>query len=415
MNDIAKKIISETTLLQNFLRYVQVDTQADPKSETFPSSDKEKNLGRMLAAELTNLGVKDAAMDEWGYVYGRIPSNCESQHKVAFLAHMDVSPDAPGEGVKPLLHTNFDGQKVVYPDGRILTNKEAHGLSSCKGHTLITSDGTTLLGADDKAGIAAIMAFVEFVQKHPEIKHPEISICFTPDEEIGNGVAHIDVKKLDAHFGYTVDGHLPGEINYENFFAWGASVKISGRSHHPGDARGNMVNAIRFASEFVTRIPRHMTPETTMEREPFIHVHGMSGCVENASLNLILRAFTEADIAREKDIIQAIAQGLETEEPRLKITVECKEQYKNMQPIAEPHPCVQVLDTAIRSLGLSLQVKPIRGGTDGARLSYMGVPCPNIFTGGSNFHSISEWTSLENMAQASATLVALMAPILTLP
>lgn len=414
MNTLQSAIISETTLLERFLKYVKIDTQANPKSETFPSSEKEKDLGRALVTELRALGVKNAEMDEWGYVYARIASNCGSPNIVALLAHMDVAPDAPGEGVKPILHENFNGELLKYPNGMCLHANVTHGLSLCKGHTLITSDGSTLLGADDKAGVAAIMSFVEYLLKHPELQRPEISICFTPDEEIGAGVNHIDLKRLNADFGFTVDGHLPGEINYENFFAWGAVAQFAGRSHHPGDARGNMVNATRFAAEFVARIPRHMTPESTFKREPFIHATSISGSVEQASVSLILRAFSENEIAHEKCILDSIAKSQECEEPRLKVTLEFKEQYKNMRAVAEPHACVKALEKALISIGLTPQAKPIRGGTDGARLSFMGLPCPNIFTGGSNFHSIYEWTSLENMAQAAATLVALMPTVIAI-
>ncbi len=408
MNELVHSIIQQTTLLDRFLRYVKVDTQSDPKSDTFPSSEKEKDLARILAKELKELGVENAEMDSHGYVYARLTANCSSTRKVAFLAHIDVAPDVKGEGVKPMVHPNFNGQGIDYPNGEKLLASENHGLSNCKGHTLITSDGSTLLGADDKAGVAAIMSFVEFLKKNPEIQHPEISICFTPDEEVSAGVDHINTEQLNADFGYTVDGHLPGEYNFENFYAWGAAIKIQGHSHHPGDARGNMINAVRTASQIVARLPTHMLPETTMNYEPFIHAHSISGSVDSASVDLILRAFSEHDIEKEKDVVRAICNALQAEEPRLKLELNFNEQYKNMRPMAEAQPmCVDALKQAIASLGLNPVAAPIRGGTDGARLSYMGIPCPNIFTGGSNFHSTKEWTSVENMAYATATLIRL--------
>jgi tripeptide aminopeptidase len=409
MTPLCSKIINETSLLERFVRYVKIDTQAVPSSTTFPSSEKEKDLARILEKELHALGISNAQMDDHGYVYAHIPSNCGSSQKIAFLAHMDVAPDVCGEGVQPVVHPNFNGESITYSTGEILSASENHGLAACKGHTLITSDGTTLLGADDKAGVAAIMSFLEFVQKHPEIERPSISICFTPDEEIGAGVEHIDVKRIDANFAYTVDGHLPGEYNFENFFAWAAKISIQGHSHHPGDARGNMINAVRTAAQVVSRLPTHMLPETTQKYEPFIHATGISGSVDSATIHFILRAFSENHIEQEKQILEAICKNLEIEEPRLKINLEFKEQYKNMRSVTEKEPlCLDALKKAMTSIGLTPTAAPIRGGTDGARLSYMGLPCPNIFTGGSNFHSTKEWTSVENMAYAAATLVALL-------
>jgi tripeptide aminopeptidase len=406
MHSLATGIINETSLFDSFLRYVRVDTQAISGSRSFPSSPKEKDLSKLLVQELHALGVTNARMDDYGYVYASLPSNCANQTRIGFLAHIDVAPGVPGEGVEPVVHARCDGKMLTLPKGDPITVAESPVLAEYAGQTVITSDGSTLLGADDKAGVAAIMAFVQYLIKHPEQKHPTINLCFTPDEEIGAGTDHISLDALNSDFAYTVDGGTMPEVNFENFNAWGATVSITGHNHHPGEAKGRMVNAAAFASEFVSMLPDDRLPETTEHREPFIHVHTMEGSVESAKIQMILRGFDPKDNETSKKILESIAEVLRSKEPRLKLTVECKEQYRNMREMVEQKQvCLDTLVAAIESLGLKPKYKPIRGGTDGARLSFMGVPSPNIFTGGTNFHSTREFVSLEQMAMAAATMV----------
>ncbi|MGI6394597.1 MAG: peptidase T [bacterium] len=402
-NQLAAEIIKKTNLLNRFLEYVKEDTQAVPGSETFPSSMKQKNLGAKLVEELKGLGLSNAEMDSNGYVYAKWESNCGVTKKVAFIAHMDVAPDCAGEGVKPVIHENYDGSVIKLEGGTVIDPKESDYLKKLVGDTLITSDGNTLLGADDKAGIAAIMSMIEYLKKHPEIKRPEIRVCFTPDEEIGRGVDFIDLKKVDADFAYTFDGGAPYEVNYENFNAFSAKVTIKGVSIHPGYAKDKMVNAIRYAGKFVDMLPKTMSPERTENREPFIHPVGISGGGEEVSVSMILRSFVPEDIDREKQIILNIIEVLKAEEPRLEVKTEFKESYLNMYEIMKDNMDVfEYVKKAIEELGATPDVLPIRGGTDGARLSFMGLPCPNIFAGGINFHSQKEFVALEDIALAAA-------------
>lgn len=408
-HQLASEIMKETSLLDRFLAYVKEDTQSVHDSATFPSSPKEKNLGEKLVKELIGLGVKNAEMDSNGYVYAKIASNCGVTKKVAFIAHMDVATDCAGEGVKPLIHKNYDGSAIKLNAGIVIDPEISTELKNCIGDTIITSDGTTLLGADDKAGIAAIMSMVEYIMKHPEIKRPEIRICFTPDEEIGRGVDFIDLKKVDADFAYTLDGGVPYEVNYENFNAYSGKVTIKGVSIHPGYAKDKMVNAIRYAGKFVDMLPKTMSPERTHHREPFIHPVGITGGSEEVTVSMILRSFVPEDIDREKQIILNIIEVLKAEEPRLQITPAFNQSYLNMYEIMKDKMFVyDYVKKAIEDLGATPDIHPIRGGTDGARLSFMGLPCPNVFAGGVDFHSQKEWVALENIGLASAVVVKII-------
>ncbi|MBF0441666.1 MAG: peptidase T, partial [Oligoflexales bacterium] len=325
------------------------------------------------------------------------------------LAHMDVASDCRGEGVRPIVHKNYDGGELCLPSGLKITPEENPELLKCLGETIITSDGTTLLGADDKAGIAEIMTMIEILMKSPGIKHPELRICFTPDEEIGKGVDKIDMKKLDADFGFTVDGGFPCELNYENFDAYNGKITFKGISFHPGAAKGKMVNAVRYGGMFIDMLPHSHSPENTSMREPFIHPLIARGDVSEFTVDLIIRGFSLDDIERQKKMIMSIIDHIKSVEPRIICNVNIKESYRNMADIISKNGFI--LDSLLeagRKLGLDPYFNPIRGGTDGARLSYMGLPCPNIFTGGVNFHSPKEWISHEKMALTTAFLLEIV-------
>lgn len=405
-DDAVKDILGSTSLKERFLRYVKVYTESDPESDTFPSADREKDLGVMLVKELMDLGLNDAEMDDNGYVYASLKSNCGSKKNVAFLAHMDTAPDCSGLNVKPQIHENYNGEKIVIGNGIEIDPESSPELKDCMGETVVTSDGTTLLGADDKAGVAAIMSFLEYTIKHPEIEHPNVKICFTPDEEIGKGVDFINLDKVGADFGITVDGGFPNEINFENFNAFSAEVTFKGVNYHPGYAKNKMVNAIRWASRFIEMMPAKRSPENTSEREPFIHPVGMKGDVNETTVAMILRSFSMKDMDVNKSIVNSAADYLRSSVPDLNVEVKISESYLNMyEVIKENEYIMDIMKKAIENLGCTPDILPIRGGTDGARLSYMGLPCPNIFAGGVNFHSIREWVTFENIAKASAYLV----------
>ncbi len=408
-HELVTRIMNETSLKDRFLAYVKEDTQAVPGSKTFPSSPKQKNLGKKLVEELKGLGMQSVEMDENGYVYAKLPSNCGRKTKIAFIAHMDVAADCAGEGVQPQIHENYDGSAINLKDGIIITPEDSPHLKECIGDTVITSDGTTLLGADDKAGIAAIMSMVEYLNKHPEIKRPEIRVCFTPDEEIGKGVDFINIEKVDADFAYTLDGGFPYEVNYENFNAFSAVVKFKGVSIHPGYAKDKMVNAIRYAGKFIDMLPKDMSPERTENREPFIHPIDIKGGSEEVTVSMILRSFKLEDIEDEKKIILDAIEKVKAEEPKLNVEHEFKESYLNMYEVLKDKMHIyKYVEKAIQDLGEEPNVVPIRGGTDGSRLSFMNLPCPNIFAGGVDFHSQKEWVALENIATASAVALKIV-------
>lgn len=400
------------TVTERFLRYVAIDTQSDPSSPTCPSTDKQKNLGRLLAAELKALGLADAHLDEHGYVYATIPANTPKKVPViCFCSHMDTSPDCSGANVKPQIVRGYRGGDIVLPadPAQVIRAAEHPDLAHQIGHDIVTSDGTTLLGADNKAGVAEIMDAVEFLVHNPQIRHGEIKILFTPDEEIGRGVDKVDLKKLGADFAYTMDGEAAGTIEDETFSADGATVTIQGVSAHPGFAKGRMEHAIKIASAIVDRLPKDTcSPETTEGREGFLHPTGIEGALESATIDLIVRDFSEQGLKQKEALLESIVRDVMKEYPRSTYRIEVKPQYRNMKEVIDRHPAIMDHAVeAVRRAGLTPQRSSIRGGTDGSRLSAMGLPCPNIFAGEHAFHSRLEWVSRQDMEKAAETIVHL--------
>jgi tripeptide aminopeptidase len=400
------------TVTERFLRYVVIDTQSDPLSPTCPSTEKQKDLGRLLAAELREIGLSDAHLDEHGYVYATIPANTAKQVPViCFCSHMDTSPDCTGANVRPQIVGNYQGGDIVLPadPSQVIRFAEHPALASQIGHDIITTDGTTLLGADNKAGVAEIMDAVHFLIKNPQIKHGTIKILFTPDEEIGRGVDKVDLKKLGADFAYTIDGESAGQIEDETFSADAATVNIEGVSTHPGFAKGKMEHAIKIAAAIVSRLPKTTcSPETTEGRDGFLHPIAVSGTLETATLGLIVRDFTEHGLREKEALLETIVQGVMKDFPRSTYRMEIKQQYRNMKQVIDRHPeIVEYAVEAVRRAGLNPVKTSIRGGTDGSRLSFMGLPCPNIFAGEHAFHSRLEWVSRQDMEKAMQTIVHL--------
>ena len=395
-------------ILDKFLRYIAIDTMSVDESPSQPSSPKELVLSRLLVDELKALGV-EAELDKDGYVMGRIPANNgKDTPKIGFIAHVDTSPDAPGECRNPQIIKNYDGGDIPLRGvpGLSLKISEFPELADYKGQTIITTDGTTLLGADDKAGIAEIMCAVEYIVNHPEFKHGPIRIGFTPDEEIGRGVAAFDVGKFDADYAYTMDGGALGELEYENFNAARAKIHIQGRNVHPGYAKNKMINAIHVAGEFDALLPATQRPEHTEGYEGFFHLTGIKGTVEEADLDYILRDHDAAIIERRKDMIIEAAAFINRKYGAEIVSAEVKDQYRNMREVVEPH--YHVVEKAVKAIemaGVKPKVQPIRGGTDGASLSFMGLPCPNIFAGGLNFHGKMEYVPLESMEKATEVIL----------
>jgi tripeptide aminopeptidase len=397
---------------ERFLRYVVIDTQSDPSSPTCPSTEKQKNLGRLLAAELKAMGLSDAHLDEHGYVYATIPANTAKKVPVVcFCSHMDTSPDCSGANVKPQIVKDYRGGDIVLPadSAQIIRVAEHPELANQVGHDIITTDGTTLLGADNKAGVAEIMDAAEFLINNPQIKHGAIKILFTPDEEIGRGVDKVDLTKLGADFAYTMDGETAGTIEDETFSADGATVTIQGVSAHPGFAKGRMEHAIKIAAAIVDRLPKDTcSPETTEGREGFLHPTGIDGALESASIDFIVRDFTEQGLMQKEALLEAIVEDVMKDYPRSTWKIDVKPQYRNMKVVIDRHPeIVEYAVEAIRRAGLTPVESSIRGGTDGSRLSFMGLPCPNIFAGEHAFHSRLEWVSRQDMEKAAETIVHL--------
>jgi tripeptide aminopeptidase len=397
---------------ERFLRYVVIDTQSDPASPTCPSTEKQKNLGRVLAAELRELGLADAHLDEHGYVYATIPANTSKRVPViCFCSHMDTSPDCSGKDVKPQLIKNYQGGDIILPGDRsqVIRVAEHPELNSQIGNDIITTDGTTLLGADNKAGVAEIVDAARFLLANPQLKHGVIKILFTPDEEIGRGVDKADLKKLGADFGYTMDGESAGHLEDETFSADAAVVTIQGVSAHPGFAKGRMEHAIKIASAIVDRLPKDTcSPETTTGREGFLHPTNVNGTLERATLQFIVRDFTEQGLRQKESLLEDIVRDVIKDYPRSSYRIEIKEQYRNMKVVLDRHPeIIENATEAIRRAGLKPVKSSIRGGTDGSRLSFMGLPCPNIFAGEHAFHSRLEWVSVQDMEKAVRTIVHL--------
>ncbi|MDF3077848.1 MAG: peptidase [Sphingobacteriaceae bacterium] len=400
------------TSLTRFLRYVTIDTQSDPESISYPSTLKQKNLAKVLAEELKEIGLVDVECNDHGYVYATIPSNSNKKIPViCFCSHMDTSPDCSGNGVKPIIHNNYDGADIILPDdsNQVIHRHEHPDLEFQLGNDIITASGTTLLGADNKAGLAEIMDAANFFATHPDVKHGTIKILFTPDEEVGRGVDKVDLRKLGAEFAYTVDGETLGSIEDETFSADGARLTITGVSAHPGFAKGKMESAIKIASRIVAALPHdQLSPESTEGREGFIHPVAIRGSVEEAVVEFILRDFTESGLKQQTQTLQDISQQILADFPHSSYKIEVTEQYRNMKSVLSQHPLVgEYAVEAIQRAGLQPKLQSIRGGTDGSRLSFMGLPCANIFAGEHAFHSKQEWVSVQDMQKATETIVHL--------
>jgi tripeptide aminopeptidase len=402
-------MIQKQHLINRFISYVTVDTESDPESKTTPSSEKQWNLANKLVEELKQIGLEDVTIDENAYIMATLPSNVSHEVPVVgFVAHFDTTPDFTGENVKPQVIENYNGKDIVLNEAEniILSPSDFDDLLLYKGQTLITTDGTTLLGADDKAGIAEIISAMEYLVNHPELMHGKIRIGFTPDEEIGRGAHKFDVKKFGASWAYTMDGSQIGELEYENFNAAGAEITIKGKIVHPGYAKGKMINSMYIATEFINSLPRMETPEHTEDRQGFFHLHNMKGEVDSTKLQYIIRDHDRSQFEARKEMIQKLATDMNNQYEKEIISVELKDQYFNMREKIEP--VMHIVDTAEEAMemaGIKAMIKPIRGGTDGSQLSFMGLPCPNIFAGGHNFHGRFEYVPVESMLKAIEVIV----------
>jgi tripeptide aminopeptidase len=402
------------TVTERFLRYVQTDTQSDPVSDASPTTEKQKNLGELLAGELLVMGLPDAHMDEYGYVYATIPSNTNKKVPViCFCSHVDTAPDCSGINVKPILHKAYDGKDIVLPDDttQVIRQKDYPYLETHLGQDIITASGLTLLGADDKSGVAEIMDMANYLVQHPEIKHGEIKILFTPDEEVGKGTAHVDLQKLGAAYAYTLDGGEAGTFEDETFSADGVTITIHGVIAHPGYAKGKLVNALKIAGEVLDALPKaEWSPETTNGRQGFVHPVAVNGIAEKATIDFIIRDFETARLADHESRLQALAQEVLQRHPKASMEFKVREQYRNMKEIVSQHPKLTAnAAEAYQRAGFTVRNEPIRGGTDGSRLSFMGLPCPNIFTGMQAIHSRHEWIGVKDMEKAVEVLVHLAA------
>ena len=395
-----------------FCEYVQIDTQSDPNSLSQPSTEKQKDLSRVLVGELLEMGLKDAHLDEFGYVYATLPSNVDRAVPVlCFCAHVDTSPDCTGAGVKPLVHRNYQGQDLILPDdtSQVITTKDHPYLLERIGDDIVTASGTTLLGADDKAGVAVIMDFVQHMVNHPELPHGDIRILFTPDEEIGRGVDKVDMEKLGAVVGYTLDAGERGCYEDETFSADGAKVHFYGVSAHPGYAKDKLVNALKIAGEFLAALPKgEWSPETTEDTQGFVHPVAMGGVAEHAWVQFIVRDFKTAMLAEHESRLRGLMDEVVSRYPGASANMEVMEQYRNMKEVVDLDPRISALAIrAIEKAGIDPQLTRARGGTDGSRLSFMGLPCPNIFTGEMAFHGKHEYVSVQDMQKSSEVLIHL--------
>ena len=395
-----------------FLNYVQIDTQSDPSSILKPSTLKQKNLSKLLVEELLYMGILDAHLDEFGYVYATIPLNTPKKTPaICFCSHVDTSPDCSGENVKPIIHVNYQGQDLILPDDPsiILKMHEHPDLAQQIGNDIITASGKTLLGADNKAGVAEIMDAANYFMKLPEIKHGDIKILFTPDEEIGRGVNHVDMQKLNADFGYTIDGETLGSFEDETFSANGMKIIIDGVSAHPGFAKGKMESAIKIAAEIIAALPKNrLSPESTQDKQGFVHPVEISGEAEKATIEFIIRDFEDIKLLEHEEELKSITHKVLKNYPHSKAEFVITEQYRNMKKVIDQHPKVsEYALKAIERAGLKPIKRSIRGGTDGSRLSFMGLPCPNIFAGEHAFHGKEEWVSVQDMEAAVRTIVNL--------
>ncbi|MCB0460681.1 MAG: peptidase T [Flavobacteriaceae bacterium] len=396
-------------IIDRFTKYIKIDTQSDPNNEAFPSTEKQWNLAKILVEDLKDIGLQDVTLDDNCYIMATLPSNVDYEvPTIGFIAHMDTSPDYSGTNVNPQIHKNYDGKDIVLNKEQniILSPDYFDDLLLYKGQTLITTDGTTLLGADDKAGITEIITAMEYLIQHPEIKHGEIKVAFTPDEEVGKGAHKFDVKKFGAKWAYTMDGSQIGELEYENFNAAGAKVIIEGKSVHPGYAKGKMINSLLIANDFIASLPKNEIPQETEGYEGFFHLHSINGSVEKTELQYIIRDHDRKLFEDRKEQFKKTAENINSKLGQNLIQVEVKDQYFNMKEKVEPVKyIVDIAKEAMEGLGIKPIVKAIRGGTDGSQLSYMGLPCPNIFAGGHNFHGRYEYVPVESMVKATEVIV----------
>lgn len=400
-----------SSCLERFLRYVTYDTQSDPDATAYPSTEKQLVLLRVLKAELEELGLADVAMDGHGYVTATIPATSADPDVpvIAFVAHVDTSPDMPGAGVKPIVHRNYQGGDIVLPDdpSAVLRPEEFPELREAVGHDIVTASGKTLLGADDKAGVAEIMAAAEYLMSHPEISHGKVRVVFTPDEEVGRGVEHFDVARLGARFAYTLDGGGAGKVESETFSADTLIVTFAGRNTHPGYAKGVMVNSIKVAADFVSRFPKdRLSPETTEDYGGYVHPHVLRPSVDSTTVEVLIRDFTRQGLADKERWLAELARETAADWPGARATVEVRESYRNMREVIDLHPeVIGFAEEALRRCGLEVKNHPIRGGTDGSKLSFMGLPTPNLSSGQHNLHSRYEWADVWEMEKAVQSIV----------
>ncbi|WP_456439919.1 peptidase T [Psychroserpens sp.] len=401
-------MINKQHLINRFISYVTIDTESDPESETTPSTSKQWDLANKLAEELKTIGLSDVTIDDKAYIMATLPSNVDHDvPTIGFISHFDTTPDFTGANVKPRIIEDYNGKDITLNEVEniILSPDYFEDLLLYKGNTLIVTDGTTLLGADDKAGITEIVCAMEYLIQHPEIKHGDIRVGFTPDEEIGRGAHHFDVEKFGADWAYTMDGSQVGELEYENFNAAGAKVHIKGKIVHPGYAKGKMVNSMYIATEFINALPRLETPEHTEDYQGFFHLYSIDGKVDETTLQYIIRDHDKDHFEARKEMLQRLTDDINSKYGREVITIELKDQYFNMKEKVEPvMHIVDIAEEAMKQLGIEPLIKPIRGGTDGSQLSYMGLPCPNIFAGGHNFHGRYEYVPVESMIKATEVI-----------
>jgi tripeptide aminopeptidase len=403
--------ISPDSIADRFMRYVRIDTQSDPTNTSHPTTEKQKDLSKLLHRELLGMGITDATTDEYGYVYATIPSNSDKKNipAICFCAHVDTAPDCSGTNVNPILHRYYDGADIVLPDDttQVLRVSDSPYLKNHINHGIITTSGATLLGADDKSGVAAIMEAALFFIQNPAVKHGDIKILFTPDEEVGQGTAKVDMQKLGAQFGYTMDGGEAGSLEDETFSADGAVITINGVITHPGYAKGKLVNALKVAGAILDALPKNeWSPETTEKMEGFVHPTAVNGIAEKATIQFIVRDFTNQGLAVHHTRLKSITETVVATFPGVTMEYTAQEQYRNMKEVLNNYPQVAAYaEEAIQRAGLTVKKESIRGGTDGSRFSYIGMPCPNIFTGMQNIHSKLEWIGINDMAKAAETIV----------
>ena len=405
--------ISSNSVAERLMRYVQIDTQSDPLGNNFPTTEKQKDLSKLLLNELIGMGITNAEMDAFGYVYATIPSNSQKHTipTICFCSHIDTAPDCSGTDVKPIHHQNYDGKDIVLPDDKdqVLSIKNSPYLEKHIGHSIITASGLTLLGADDKSGVAAIMEAAFYLMQHPTIPHGDIKILFTPDEEVGKGTAQVDMKKLGADFGYTLDGGKAGSLEDETFSADSATITIEGVIVHPGYAKGKLINSLKVGGAIMDALPKNeWSPETTDVKEGFVHPVAMNGISEKTTLQFIVRDFSLSGLQAHHQRLKSLAEEVIKEFPGATMVYEAQEQYRNMKEVLDKYPQVTAFAAeAIQRSGLVVKKESIRGGTDGSRFSYIGMPCPNIFTGMQNIHSKLEWVGTKDMAKAAETIIHL--------